>query len=225
MRRPSLTALLLLVAVLVLLAAPAAALAAAPWDGTPVSPVLAPPWPVEPVPGEGTYPRQSTTGNIANIPYGSVAPLLAQFQSEAAAAGVTPRMDYFVIGQSVGGRDLYGVVINALDTPEQQRDFGRWQQVNDLALTDPAAAIALLATFGDDVKVPIFIEASIHGNEYEGVDAAMQAIRDLVTTPYGENATIDKLLDHAIVIINPVANPDGRVQGTTRGSSCSSGCP
>jgi hypothetical protein len=205
---------LLTLALALLLVAPAAALAAAPWDDTTVSPVLQPPWPVPPEPGDGTYPRQSTTDNLANIPYASVAPLLAQFETEAAAAGVAPRMDWFVIGQSVGGRDLYGVVINALDTPEQQRDFRRWQQISDLALTDPVAAQALLDAYGDDVKIPIFIEASIHGNEYEGVDAAMQVIRDLATTPYGENETVDKLLDHAVVVINPVANPDGRVQGT-----------
>ena len=32
-------------------------------------------------------------------------------------------------------------------------------------------AIADLGGYGDDVKVPIFIQAGIHGNEYEGVDA------------------------------------------------------
>ena len=204
---------LLLVLVLALVL-PTVALAAAPWDGSPVSPMLQPPWPVPPEPGDGTYIRQSEVNNLANIPYASVAPMLVQFQAEAGAAGVAPRMDYFVIGQSVGGRDLYGVVLNALDTAAQQRDYANWQAVRELALTDPVAAKTLLASFGDQVKIPIFIEGSIHGNEYEGVDASMQVIRDLATTPYGVNPTIDKLLDHAIIILNPVANPDGRVQGT-----------
>jgi len=31
-----------------------------------------------------------------------------------------------VIGTSDQGRDLYGVVVNALETPEQQRDYDRW---------------------------------------------------------------------------------------------------
>ncbi len=214
MHRRHLVPVLLILIALAALAAPAAALAAAPWDGSPVSPMLQPPWPVPPEPGDGTYIRQSEVDNLANIPYASVGPLLAQFEAEAAAAGVDFRMDYAVIGQSVGGRDLYGVVINALDTAAQQRDFANWQAVRQLALTDPAAAKALLASFGDQVKIPIFVEGSIHGNEYEGVDASMQVIRDLATTPYGVNETVDKLLDHAIVILNPVANPDGRVQGT-----------
>ena len=50
---------------------------------------------------------------------------------------------------------------------------------------DPARAQGLLDSFGDDVKVPIFIEANIHGGEEEGADAMMQVVRDLVTLPYG----------------------------------------
>ncbi|MET1008756.1 MAG: hypothetical protein ABWY96_01705, partial [Gaiellaceae bacterium] len=40
-----------------------------------------------------------------------------------------------------------------------------------------------------------------------------QAIRDLVTLPYGTNDTVDELLDHAIVVVIPTTNPDGRVAG------------
>ena len=53
--------------------------------------------------------------------------------------------------------------------------------------TDPAAAQGLLASWGEDVKLPIFVEANIHGGEREGTDAMMQVIRDLVTLPYGTN--------------------------------------
>ena len=41
----------------------------------------------------------------------------------------------------------------------------------------------------------------------------MQAIRDLVTLPHGTNDTVDELLDHAIVVVIPTTNPDGRVAG------------
>ena len=129
-------------------------------------------------------------------------------------AGIPLRMTYSVMGQTAGGRDLYAVVINELETPEQKRDFARWQEVRKWAMTDPAYAQQLLASYGADVKMPIYIDASIHGNEYEGVDAAMQIIRDLTVTPRGRNATVDDILDHAIVIISPCANPDGRVLGT-----------
>ena len=71
----------------------------------------------------------------------------------------------------------------------------------------------LLDTWGADVKVPIFVEANIHGGEREGTDAMMQVIRDLVTLPYGTNELVDDLLDHAIVVVIPTTNPDGRVAG------------
>jgi len=42
----------------------------------------------------------------------------------------------------------------------------------------------------------------------------MQVVRDLVTTPYGANPVVDDLLDHAILILIPSQNPDGRFRGT-----------
>jgi hypothetical protein len=113
----------------------------------------------------------------------------------------------------VSGRDIFGVVVNALETPEQQRDYARWQQLRGLMATDPAGAQTLLASWGGEVKLPIFVEANIHGGEREGTDAMMQAIRDLVTLPHGANDAVDELLDHAIVVVIPTTNPDGRVAG------------
>jgi hypothetical protein len=192
---------------------PATAQLAPPWDGNPISPGLGP-----------TYGEEwcaAPTGNIAAqqgpplalIPYEAIECTLDQFEAEAAEAGVPDRLDYSVIGQSVLGRDLHGVVVNAMETPEQQRDYARWQRLRDLMLTNPAQAQNLLAGWGDNVKVPIFIEANIHGGEEEGTDAIMQVIRDLVTLPYGTNAAVDDLLDHAILVVIPTANPDGRVDG------------
>ena len=43
--------------------------------------------------------------------------------------GLPERMDHVVIGESAGGHDIYGVVVNALETPEQRRDFERWQEL------------------------------------------------------------------------------------------------
>ena len=79
--------------------------------------------------------------------------------------------------------------------------------------TDPGQAQDLLAGWGGDVKMPIFIEANIHGDEEEGADAMLQIIRDLVTTPYGEHPAVDLLLDHAILVVIPSQNPDGRFLG------------
>lgn len=187
-----------------------------PWNGEPVSRGLGPtygePWCADPAAEPGSSTRQGPP--LAIIPYGAIKCTLEQFQAEAQAAGIPTRMSYEVIGRSVLGRDIYGVVVNALETPEQRRDYQRWLEIRSMMLTDPAGAQALLASYGGEVKIPIFIQASIHGNEFEGTDAMMQVIRDLVTTPYGTNEAVDAVLDHAIVVVIPTINPDGRVAGT-----------
>jgi hypothetical protein len=194
------------------LSAPAGAQPAPPLNGDPVSSGLGPTYGEEwcaPV-GSENVPQSAP---LALIPYGAIACTLDRFEDEAAAAGVPDRLSYSVIGESVLGRDMFGVVVNALETPEQQRDYARWQQLRGLMLTDPAGAQSLLASWGGDVKLPMFVEANIHGGEREGTDAMMQVIRDLVTLPYGTNDVVDDLLDHAIVVVLPTANPDGRVAG------------
>ena len=196
----------------VALAAPAGAQPIPPLNGNPVSPGLGPTYGEEwcaPV-GSENVPQSAP---LALIPYGAIACTLDGFEDEAAAAGVPDRLSYSVIGQSELGRDMFGVVVNALETPEQQRDYARWQQLRGLMLADPAGAQSLLASWGEDVKLPMFVEANIHGGEREGTDAMMQVIRDLVTLPYGTNAAVDELLDHAIVVVIPTTNPDGRVAG------------
>jgi len=216
----TLAAALVLVATLTL-SSPASAQLAPPWDGNPISAGLGPTygeaWCADAAPGSNIDTQQNQP--LALIPYEAIACTLDRFQAEAAEASIPQRMSYEVIGQSAGGRDLYGVVVNALETPDQQRDYDRWVRLRQIMLTDPVQGQALLASWGNQVKLPIFIEANIHGNEEESTDGIMQVIRDLVTTSYGVNATVDDLLDHAILIVIPVENPDGRVRGTRSNSN------
>ena len=123
-------------------------------------------------------------------------------------------MSLEVIGKSALGRDMFLVTVNALDTTQQRRDFQAWQQVRKVALTDPARGQALLAGYGDDVKVPIFVQGAIHGNEYEGVEAIFETLKKLATTPYGADPEVDAVLDHTVMLFNVIQNPDGRVAGT-----------
>ena len=206
--------------VLALVAATQAS-AVPPYDGTPISAGLGPtygdPWCANAAPGSSIANQQGAP--LALIPYEAIQCTLQKIQNEAATAGVPARMTYSTIGNSAGGRPLYVAVVNALETTNQQRDYARWQQIRALELENPAAAQVLLATFGSDVKMPIFIEANIHGNEEEGADAMMQALRDLVTTPRGTNALVDKFLDNTILVVIPSQNPDGRALGTRANSN------
>ncbi len=213
------TALRRLVAVLAVVAlalvGAAQASAAAPWDGKPISQGLGPTYGEEwcaPPTGESVGSLQGPP--LALISYAAIECSLQKFQAEANAAGIPHRMTYSTFGRSVLGRPMYAAVVNALETPEQRRDYVRWQQLRKLEKDNPAAAQAMVRAWRGNVKMPLFIEANIHGGEREGTDAMMQALRDLMTTPRGESAIVDRILDDAILIVVPTQNPDGRVAGT-----------
>ena len=207
---------LLVVLLILILAAPAQALVR-PWNGQPISQGLGPTygeaWLISPEEAGEAAIASRQGAPLALMPWADVKPLLDQFQAEASAAGVPPRMTYEVLGQSAQGRDIYGVVINALETPEQVRDYNRWKAVRSLMLTSPVEAQEMLDSYGDNVKMCVY-QSHIHGNEYEAVDANMQIIRDLTVTPSGVNPVVDKILDNEIVVVLMDNNPDGRVNGT-----------
>ncbi|MGH3060322.1 MAG: M14 family zinc carboxypeptidase, partial [Gaiellaceae bacterium] len=176
---------------------------------------LTPPWCGTPVPDaaanlpDGSQPTHPA-GSFAHIPYYAIGCTLDEIEGDQ----LGNRMSVEVIGQSALGRDLYGVVFNALDTPEQRRDYNRWVQWRGIALEDPARAQALLDRWGGEIKVPVYVQGAIHGNEYEGVESNMQLIEELATTPYGANPQFDEILDHVILVFNVIQNPDGRAAGT-----------
>jgi hypothetical protein len=186
-----------LLLVLALAAWPAAASAQTPaWCGTPEA------------------DASLALDGFPHIPYYAIGCTLEDIEERSRG-----RMDVRVIGRSSTGRDMYGVVINRLRTSQERRDFRNWIAVRSLALKDPAKAQRLLDRFGDDVKVPIFVQGGIHGNEYEGVDSAMDMIEKYATTPFGEDPEVDRVLRHSILIFNPIQNPDGRVAGTRRNAN------
>src|ERR671910_2901841 len=175
---------------------------------------IAPPWCGTPEPDaagnlpDGTSPTHPN-GSFPHIPYYAIGCTL-----DSIAAASDGRMTVERFGKSANGRDKFVVVINALDTKSQRHDYKNWQKLRRYALEDPDRAQDILAKVGDEVKVPLFIQGGIHGNEYEGVDAAMQVIEKLATTPYGADPEVDLVLDGSVVVFNVIQNPDGRIAGT-----------
>ena len=108
------------------------------------------------------------------------------------------------------------MVINRLRTRDERKAFENWLDVRDEALESPRKAQRTLDKVGDKVKIPIFVQGGIHGNEYEGVDAAIDVIERFATARPGTDPAVDRVLRHAILIFNPIQNPDGRVAGTRR---------
>ena len=92
-----------------------------------------------------------------------------------------------VIGKSALGRDMYGVVINRPAHADAAARLRNWLRRPQGDAQEPAPRDAAAARrIGDDVKVPIFVQGGIHGNEYEGVDAAIDTIEKYATTPRGQ---------------------------------------
>jgi hypothetical protein len=132
------------------------------------------------------------------IPYPEIAPILYEIESNS------NRVQVEVMGQSAGGRDLFLVTVA---DPQSMGRLGKYQALRHLMLKDPEKAQEMIDQF-EDFKVPVFINASIHGTEPEGVDAAIELIRTLA---YENTDEVQAILDNVILLVNVVANPDGRV--------------
>jgi hypothetical protein len=191
---------LLVFAVVALAPAGSASAAQPPWCGTPETDAAAS------LP-DGSSPSDPP-GSFPHIPYYAIRCTLDDI-----AARSNGRMTVEVIGQSALGREQYGVVINDLGTRRQRRNYANWRDVRKVMLESPRRAMNRLARHGRRIKVPIYVQGGIHGNEYEGVDAAIDTIEKYATTPRGQNAVMDNIRAHAVLIFNPVQNPDGRVAG------------
>jgi hypothetical protein len=181
---------------------------------SPATAGLEPPWCGSPFPDaagnlpDGTH-AGDPAGSFPHIPYAAIRCTLEEIVAHSGG-----RMSLEVIGSSARGRELFLVTVNALDTVLQRHDFQAWQQVRKVALTDPARGQREMGFYGDRIKVPLLVQGAIHGDEYEGVEAILQTMDRLATTPYGADPEVDALLDHAILLFNVIQNPDGRAAGT-----------
>ena len=188
-----------------------AALAVALIGSPATSAAIGPPWCGTPIPDAvGAYPDGSDpshpVGSYPHIPWYAIGCTL-----DAIAAQSHGRLTVEVIGQSALGRDMYLATINALDTKHQKQSFKNWQKFRKLALTEPKQAQIGLWSMHDKIKVPLYIQAGIHGDESEGIDASLQIIERLATTPYGTDPEVDTILDNAVVLFNVIHNPDGHI--------------
>jgi Zinc carboxypeptidase len=199
--------LLLVVAVVALGPVSSASAAEPPWCGTPEPDFSAD------VLADGTDPADPA-GSFPHIPHYAIGCTLEDIEDRSRG-----RMDVRVIGQSSLGRDMYGVVINRTRTWQERRAFRNWLKIRRVAVDSPAYAQKLLRRMGDDVKVPILVQGSIHGDEFEGVDSDMEVIEKYATTPYGTDPEVDEILSNAILVFNVIQNPDGRVFGVRQNAN------
>ncbi|HVT57816.1 MAG TPA: M14 family metallopeptidase [Thermoanaerobaculia bacterium] len=121
----------------------------------------------------------------------------------AALAAASPRVKAWEYGRTYEGRPLELV---AVSSPE---NIARLEEIRleRLRLAEPAAlAHAERERLVKGLPVVIWLAYGIHGNEASSAEAAM-VVAYALAAGQGETA---QLLEHAIVLIDPLSNPDGR---------------
>src|SRR5690242_1759176 len=177
---PRLAKLAASAAALALLAAPVAASAGSPTEPSAAfsAPVAIPDtaaaqgWPQQNVlPVWPDNPNDASIG-IGVMPYDEIAPKLNALQAQS------NRVSARVAGKSSGNYDLYVVTVTAPETAAESAQQEAWKNMIQDEPVRASNDAALLENF----KPTLYVHASIHGNEYEGVDAAMRVIEQWATS-------------------------------------------
>ncbi|MEU7906900.1 M14 family zinc carboxypeptidase [Actinoplanes sp. NPDC049118] len=149
------------------------------------------------------YPENPADKSIklGLLPYHAIAPRLNALQA------ASDRVSAEVVGHSALGRDLYLVTVTA---PESAAEAARQDRWRALIEDDPGAARRDRA-LRRGYKTPVWINANIHGDEWEGTDGAMRVIERLAAAT--DSAT-RRMLSRTRVYVTVTNNPDGRIAGT-----------
>ena len=144
------------------------------------------------------------------IPYDEIESRLTEIATNS------DRVQVEVLGQSAGGRDMYLVTVA---DPQAMGRLDQNKALRQMMIKNPKKAQdqEMIDQF-EDFLVPVFINASIHGDEYEGVDAAIRLIETLAYAKK-KDTEAQAILDNVILLVNVAANPDGRVLGQRRNSN------
>ncbi|MFF5083720.1 M14 family zinc carboxypeptidase [Actinoplanes sp. NPDC000266] len=163
-------------------------------------------------PGRQGYPRQhelrvypanpeDRSIKLGLIPYHGIAPRLNALQQ------ASNRVSAEVVGHSALDRDLYLVTVTA---PESAAEAARQERWRKLIEDDPVAA-RRDRSLARGYKTPVWINANIHGDEWEGTDGALRVIERLATAT---DAATAAFLARSRVYVTVTNNPDGRIAGT-----------
>jgi len=137
------------------------------------------------------------------VPYADIAPMLNDWM------GRSDRVSAEVVGQSTLGRDIYLVTVTAPESREQAAHQRAWRD----EIKDDAEAAAADEVLQEGYKTPIWFNGNIHGNEWEGTDAAMAYIEEVA---FSTDPAVADLLAGNRLYFTVTNNPDGRVLGQRR---------
>lgn len=128
--------------------------------------------------GDEALASQTVTVNVYEtyLTYAEIIEELLAIQETAAENG--RYMDITVYGESEGGYPLYYVTFS-----DSESSVTAFQEMNELALTDPASLQEQIADGqldGEDYRVPFLIN-NVHPDENPGVDAQINLLRELAS--------------------------------------------
>lgn len=119
-------------------------------------------------------------------------------------AAASDRVHLEPYGKSVEGRTLYLVIISSPENLARLDAIrAAVERLSDPRQTSPEEAQTLAAT----TPVVVWLSYNVHGNEAVSSEAALQVTYELAAS---QDARVLDWLNHAVVVLDPVLNPDGR---------------
>ncbi|MEM9997364.1 MAG: M14 family zinc carboxypeptidase, partial [Bacteroidota bacterium] len=118
-----------------------------------------------------------------------------------AVAAASDRVSTLVFGQTYEGRRL---VVAHVGRPDHVADLARVQAANRQLSDDPASVSDADL---DALPVVAYMGYGVHGNEASTTEAGVLLLYHLAA---GQGPAVDAILDDALVLIDPMLNPDGR---------------
>ncbi|MDA3644450.1 hypothetical protein LZ318_30430 [Saccharopolyspora indica] len=128
-----------------------------------------------------------------------------------ALADASPNVVDGELATSVQGRPLRYAVVGQEKwvRPGALENIGR--QLN--RLRDPNTPEPLAQRIIRDTPAVLWVAGNVHGDEESGTDAALRVLYELTART---DCTAQSILDHAVVVVLPTQNPDGREADTRR---------
>ena len=121
-----------------------------------------------------------------------------------ALAGSSPRVRMFTLGRSEEGRDIVLLAIaDEQGIAALERLRAATAALADPRRTDAAAAAGIVAT----ARPIYYINAGLHSDETGSTESVLELAYRLAVS---EQPMIRRVREKLVVLINPVANPDGR---------------
>jgi zinc carboxypeptidase len=161
------------------------------------------PW-VSYIPASSSVPSpEAFLGRIAGAP-GELVNSAQAYAYARALAKASPRVKVFTIGRSEEGRDIVLLAIadeNGIASLESLKAANA--ALADPRTIDPSAADGVIA----ESRPFYYFNAGLHSDETGSTESVLELAYRLAVS---EQPMIRRIRENTVVLINPVANPDGR---------------